>query len=190
MGCRGCRNIYTCNVCGQQIVTLDVAEGVTPFTVRCMVTEQCRGRMESSAYQLPFNSKFRSSPIAFEWRSPCGAAEADTDHARQGGLFIHPAKYLLRGSREDNLSVLVWMFSKGHLRVLADRGNPAERFKVLLGFPTPPNLDLGLIPRTTDIRLLDLAVDEFGILEVTPEMLEAVQNSDEFRVWFHESGRR
>lgn len=189
MGHKGCRNIFTCRDCAAKIVTLDVADGLTLPTVPCMVTKGCGGRMESSAYQLPFNSPLRSCPIAFEWRLP-EWHQVDSDHARQGGLFLCPAKYLLRECRADGNAVLVWMIAKGHLRILADRGNPSERFKVLLGFPTPPNLDLGQIPRTTDIRLLDLAVDEFGIPQVTREMLEVAQNSDEFRVWYYEGTLR
>jgi len=43
-------NVYTCQSCSHQLVTIDLEEGTTPFMVRC---ELCKGDAYSSFYKVP-----------------------------------------------------------------------------------------------------------------------------------------
>lgn len=47
---RGRINQYTCDVCGQAIVTRDVDEGTTPMMLLCRATKGCTGRMVTCLY--------------------------------------------------------------------------------------------------------------------------------------------
>jgi hypothetical protein len=82
-------NIYTCEECGEHIVTKDVTEGVTPFMISCQCTVGCRGKMQSSMYRV-FDPDGRMKhshewyrPSVFHHMSPAVRA-----HVERGGLLI------------------------------------------------------------------------------------------------------
>jgi len=84
----GRKNIYTCNVCGAHIVTVDVDEGVTPFSIGCVVPA-CQGAMLSSMYAV-FDQNMRA---AFEWYRPTAVevlSPAVREHVANGGLLRRP----------------------------------------------------------------------------------------------------
>lgn len=47
----GRRNCYGCPVCRGSIITVDEAEGVTPFMVKCRLRRGCCGMMQSWFYR-------------------------------------------------------------------------------------------------------------------------------------------
>ncbi len=51
MEIKGMKNIYTCEVCGKHIVTVNLADGVTPAFLRCHQTLGCQGFMRSHFYR-------------------------------------------------------------------------------------------------------------------------------------------
>lgn len=82
-------NVYTCEVCSGETVTIDVDEGVTPFYLDCRATKGCSGIARSSMYRPRAG---HASPT-WEWYRPTqkqarksGAAMAE--HVRLGGLDI------------------------------------------------------------------------------------------------------
>lgn len=92
-GFKGKKNIYTCEKCAAHIVTVDVDDGVTPFMIRCEVTQGCNGRMRSSLYRV-FDQSMKAS---HEWYRPSPASgEALSgpvlDHVMNGGLLLRRAK--------------------------------------------------------------------------------------------------
>ena len=88
---KGKKNIYTCRKCAGQIVTVDVADGTTPFTIRCRVTPNCNGIMQSAFYRVDQNL-----PATHEWyRKSDEAARKESPamqhHHKMGGLFLREA---------------------------------------------------------------------------------------------------
>lgn len=83
------RNIYTCQACQGQIVTIDRAPGVTPFALSCRATTSCLGRMISSFYLLPPDIP----EPTWEWYRPSPAAIRRMDRRGQTALAGH----VLRG---------------------------------------------------------------------------------------------
>lgn len=53
---KGRKNMYQCQDCHGQIVTLDIVDGTTPFMLACHVTPKCTGMMTSAFYQCEQNS--------------------------------------------------------------------------------------------------------------------------------------
>lgn len=49
---KGQKNVYVCQLCGGEVVTVDADEGVTPFMIECRSTPECEGDMYSSFYQV------------------------------------------------------------------------------------------------------------------------------------------
>jgi hypothetical protein len=92
MSFAGKKNIYTCDRCFGHVVTVDLVEGTTPFTIVCRATKGCSGAMRSSMYRV-FDQTMRPD---FEWYRP-GDAELDglrpatADHVRMGGLLLRNA---------------------------------------------------------------------------------------------------
>lgn len=85
----GATNIYTCQVCGKSIVTVDVHEGTTPFMTKCWETDGCPGPMVSAGYRVPVDCP----PPQWEWYRPSlhKLRELDfatQDHVRRGGLIL------------------------------------------------------------------------------------------------------
>lgn len=81
-------NRYTCNLCGLDIITIDRSVGVTPFSIICKATAECRGHMVSAMYRVP------SDLLAtWEWYRPTttefktlGAHQKQ--HVEHGGLLL------------------------------------------------------------------------------------------------------
>lgn len=91
IGFRGKKNIYTCDKCFGHIVTVDVDRGVTPFTIDCKVTFDCKGWMQSSMYRV-FDQSMRAD---YEWYRP-STVEAHPfhmqEHIQRGGLILREAR--------------------------------------------------------------------------------------------------
>lgn len=87
----GRRNIYTCDACFGHVVTVDLVEGVTPFTIGCKATSGCSGMMQSSMYRV-FDQRMKP---AFEWFRPTKEETMalhtwSRDHVAKGGLILRP----------------------------------------------------------------------------------------------------
>lgn len=83
---KGKKNVYTCQRCGEKIVTIDLDDGVTPFMLTCRVTPDCDGSMQSSFY----SSGCQFFTPSHEWYKPTDPPEDpwERDHWERGGLFI------------------------------------------------------------------------------------------------------
>ena len=91
----GAENVYTCPICHGYTVTIDRAEGVTPFMLDCRASGKpgdCNGKAESSFYPKGPRPKHIPAP-SWEWYKP----EADEykflsgpikDHVDMGGLLL------------------------------------------------------------------------------------------------------
>ena len=80
-------NRYTCDACGDSIITMDADEGTTPFMLGCRATADCEGMMQSSMYRGV------SGTPDFVWRRPTRdeykLSSADMKHHFDlGGLDI------------------------------------------------------------------------------------------------------
>jgi hypothetical protein len=109
-------NVYTCAVCGYHTVTIDVDEGVTPFSIRCPACPE--GSAHSNFYKAP-----QHYAPEMEWFKPTEeelrqltrrelaespedfaaevgfdkALELNREHLNKGGLFLrHVRKETLR----------------------------------------------------------------------------------------------
>lgn len=93
MSFEGKRNIYTCEVCFEHIVTVDRDIGVTPFLIECRCTPGCKGLMKSSLYRV-FDQTMKPS---YEWYQPSlselSSMEAHViNHVNKGGLLLRKVK--------------------------------------------------------------------------------------------------
>ena len=89
----GAKNIYLCDHCGYEIVTVNVDEGTTPMLIACQVKTgspevRCHGTMCSVWYRVsqdtrPTHEWYQPSP---KWARRKG--EAMLDHVRRGGLVL------------------------------------------------------------------------------------------------------
>ena len=81
------RNIYKCERCGGENVTVNRDAGVTPFIVRCR-KPGCEGEAQSQFYQVD-----QSIRPTHEWYRPTGEdlvrlESAMLAHVEQGGLVL------------------------------------------------------------------------------------------------------
>lgn len=79
------KNVYTCEQCGGQIVTIDRDEGTTPFMLKCRATPGCEGSMTSSLYRC------RQDVIpTHEWYKPHKLPRdvGMRQHVQLGGLLL------------------------------------------------------------------------------------------------------
>jgi hypothetical protein len=82
------KNLYTCDTCHSEIVTIDTDKGVTPFMVSCRATPGCKGFMLSSFYHCD-----PSRVAQYEWYRPetiDGFAPENKEHVMKGGLLLRP----------------------------------------------------------------------------------------------------
>ncbi len=84
----GKKNIYKCDTCGHQIVTINLADGVTSFMVACRSDRRCTGFMHSMFYNVD-----QSLNPTHEWYRPEGKelkrmSEAMQYHVQMGGLDL------------------------------------------------------------------------------------------------------
>jgi hypothetical protein len=92
----GEKNAYWCSDCEQYLITVDVAQGVTPFIVRC---RNCGGDARSQLYPEepwpatdPAGRTIPNQPT-HEWYMPTLEAarrmgEGTLDHVTKGGLVL------------------------------------------------------------------------------------------------------
>jgi hypothetical protein len=87
---KGKKNIYTCEICGEHIVSIDADAGVTPFLIGCAETTggSCVGKMKSSLYRVDQNLR-----ASHEWYRPAqppilGFSQWVREHIEKGGLII------------------------------------------------------------------------------------------------------
>lgn len=84
-------NVYTCEECGGETVTIDVHEGVTPFMLRCRATGK-EGDCDGAAYSCMY--RVHGKPIPkWEWFKPIGSeynklSRDMKEHVDKGGLDI------------------------------------------------------------------------------------------------------
>lgn len=92
---RGAKNIYTCQTCRGQIVTVNRDAGTTPFMIGCEANnpspwQPCRGVMYSSFYPAGLEALEPSH----EWYRPTTAGEkkqiprGGEAHVAHGGLLL------------------------------------------------------------------------------------------------------
>lgn len=99
---QGQKNLYQCNTCQGQIVTLDLVDGTTPFILPCYVTPGCEGDMHSAFY----NNIHPRVPFQFEWFKPQtldGYDEDTREHIRKGGLVLQRRQLDLRAITDPSL---------------------------------------------------------------------------------------
>jgi hypothetical protein len=88
----GYKNVYTCQKCGGKTITLDLAEGVTPFMLGCRASGnefECDGFAQSAMYRIPHDTPEHG----WEWFRPVGSeyrklSRAMKEHVDNGGLDI------------------------------------------------------------------------------------------------------
>jgi hypothetical protein len=84
-GFQGKKNVYTCDTCGRQMVTVDRDDGVTPFATRCSCP--ARAHMTSSMYQVD-----QALPATHEWYRPAPGTLLKSihvhEHVKRGGLLL------------------------------------------------------------------------------------------------------
>lgn len=86
------QNGYRCQSCGYLLVTINRAEGVTPFSMGCRnpsMIDGCPGPMCSTVYRLPPGAP---APT-WEWYSPSKGQRKrlddwSRDHVERGGLLL------------------------------------------------------------------------------------------------------
>lgn len=95
----GYLNVYICDECGGETVTVDVDEGVTPYMLRCRAEgkepteDSCPGFAKSSMYRpmMPYPPPkwifYRPTTEEIEKAEP-----GMKKHAENGGLFLRPVK--------------------------------------------------------------------------------------------------
>ncbi len=82
-------NVYTCDTCRGETVTVVVDDGVTSSTLTCRATSGCAGLARSSTYR----PRPGHAPPAWEWYRPSPrevrlTSPAMRRHAELGGLFV------------------------------------------------------------------------------------------------------
>jgi hypothetical protein len=80
------KNVYECESCHGQIVTVNADDGTTPYMVRCRVTSGCMGFMASHFYRVD-----QTLEAQHEWFKPTslsGYNQATQTHIEKGGLLL------------------------------------------------------------------------------------------------------
>lgn len=86
---KGKKNAYSCSGCGNLIITIDLDEGVTPFSISCLETgTKCKAPMFSAMYQVdqtlrPTHQWYKPSKQETSFMS-LGMQE----HIKMGGLAL------------------------------------------------------------------------------------------------------
>ena len=84
------KNLYTCDTCHGEVVTIDIDKGVTPFMISCRATPACKGFMTSSFYNCD-----PARAAQFEFYRPEtleGFGLQTQEHVKKGGLLLRPAQ--------------------------------------------------------------------------------------------------
>ena len=83
-------NVWTCERCKKDTVTVEAVDGVTPFMLGCQVTKGCGGMAQSHFYRVPQDGSLTPT---HEWYLPSVEelltfSPATIQHCLQGGLMI------------------------------------------------------------------------------------------------------
>jgi len=83
-------NIWDCQKCEQPTLCIELADGVTPFMLRCRATPGCDGWAHSRFYP---GGPRPDLPVRGEWYAPDAAETNKLDramrhHVDQGGLML------------------------------------------------------------------------------------------------------
>lgn len=86
-------NYYRCEKCRQYTVSKDLADGVTPFMIRCHATQDCQGMAQSCFYRVP-QTTHQQPHIIWYKPSPDELAQyvANLDPIRQEEVKEHVNK--------------------------------------------------------------------------------------------------
>lgn len=98
----GQRNAYKCERCQYILTTINRADGVTPFMLRCRNPNNpdgCPGMMRSYCYRLPANAP----EPTWEWYAPSKGQRKRLDsgmrdHVERGGLLFRQIAHAPSGS--------------------------------------------------------------------------------------------
>lgn len=85
-GYQGKINIYVCDVCKGNMVTIDRDDGTTPFMTSCKAKYGCEGPMVSSMYRVD-----QTLRPTHEWYAPTvldHLRPAERQHVEMGGLLL------------------------------------------------------------------------------------------------------
>lgn len=100
-------NVYKCEECGHETVTVNRDEGVTPFMIKCRAMNgvTCKAMARSLMYRVNQNRR-----PDWEWYRPDDAelttkTEEEAAHVKRGGLLIRKLdsagrEYYGHGSRQ------------------------------------------------------------------------------------------
>lgn len=85
---RGQVNAYYCGACGRHTITINAADGVTPFMIGCRATPGCNGQARSMFYRVP-----QTTFPHWEWHVPEPAewpklGRETIAHIFQGGMIL------------------------------------------------------------------------------------------------------
>ena len=85
-------NAYDCPFCGKATVTLDTAEGVTPFMIDCEATPGCKGMAQSRFYNVKEEEGLTPT---HEWFEPTPEearrySDGMKEYFKKGGLAFRP----------------------------------------------------------------------------------------------------
>lgn len=89
MTLKGKKNVYRCESCSFEFVTVDRDTGTTPMRTRCKNPNDCKGYAQSSFYRVD-----QALPPTYEWYSPNQAEQkaisnpAVKQHVDMGGLLL------------------------------------------------------------------------------------------------------
>ncbi len=90
------KNIYKCDKCGRQVVTIDLVMGTTPFMVPCSVFGDGGCSVGMAVSQL-YPLEAQEQVAAFEWYKPEAGemlrqSPQMREHIRKGGLLLRPVQ--------------------------------------------------------------------------------------------------
>lgn len=92
---KGQENVYVCAECHGKVRTRDVADGVTPMMIRCLVKEGCLGMMHSLFYRSAKFPQDAPKEPTHEWYKPTteeikAMPKEHRFHYENGGLRLRP----------------------------------------------------------------------------------------------------
>lgn len=89
----GKKNVYICEKCKRKTITVNLADGVTPFMIQCRAdgmaaVKVCDGMAQSSFYMVD-----QSLPADWGWYKPSPdqiekMSAPERDHVQRGGLKL------------------------------------------------------------------------------------------------------
>lgn len=93
------KNLYTCDTCHGELVTIDTDKSVTPFMISCRATPGCKGFMQSNFYDCD-----PSRVAQYEWYRPETTdrlPQETLEHVMKGGLLLRPLPGWLTDVADD-----------------------------------------------------------------------------------------